>query len=91
MSKRLSRSKPSFRFTGVPAGARTGGHLHVIGIVGRVNDEWLLVLLELFREPLDDRLIKVLVEVLPRDIVPMKSIVPEATCTPEAAGVAATG
>jgi len=55
------------------------------------NDEWLLLLLELFREPLNDRLIEVLVEVLPRDIVPMKSIGPEASCTPEAAGVAATG
>ena len=47
------------------------------------NDEWLLLLLELFRERLDDRLIEVLVGVLPRDIVPMKSIGPEATCTPE--------
>lgn len=49
------------------------------------NDEWLILLLELFRERLDDRLIEVLVGVLPRDIVPMKSIGPEAICTPEAA------
>jgi len=49
------------------------------------NNEWLLVLLELFREPQDDRLIEVLVEALPRDSVPMKSIGPEAICTPEAA------
>ncbi len=49
------------------------------------NDELLLVLLEVLREPLAERL----VEVLPRDIVPMKSIGPAATCMAVATGVAA--
>ena len=53
------------------------------------NEELLLVLLEVLREPLDDRLVEVLVEVLPRDIVPMKSIGPAATCMAGATGVAA--
>lgn len=55
------------------------------------NEKLLLVLLELLREPLDERLVEVLVEVLPRDIAPMKSIGPEATCTPAAAGPEAMG
>lgn len=49
------------------------------------NEELLLVLLELLREPLDERL----VEVLPCDIVPMKSIGPAATCIAGATGIAA--
>lgn len=53
------------------------------------NEELLLVLLEVLREPLDERLVEVLVEVLPRDIVPMKSIGPAATCMAGATGVAA--
>jgi hypothetical protein len=53
------------------------------------NEELLLVLLEVLREPLVERLVEVLVEVLPRDIVPMKSIGPAATCMAGATGVAA--